>query len=151
MKQVTQVSFAFVLLIILVIGALCLSAQRTKEDDVSNSLHWLPDESHFVDYCIDGDSVIFRYSICFVNNSEHDTGVKISAKFSTKELEGWVRDDGFFEGCSENGEWEYQNIKSGEKKNFVFSFKGKYLGGVVNQNLSFPEDLLVSQTNESGS
>lgn len=50
----------------------------------------------------------------------------------------------FFEGCDENSELLYEEIKSGEKENVVFVFEGEYLGGEIKQDISFPEEIILS-------
>lgn len=124
---------------------LCTLFRPLEEIDYSNSFHWIPDESYYAGYDIVDDRVIFRYCICYANNGQDDIEIKISAKFSAGELKGWIQDDGFFEGRDEAGEWDYRTIKSGEKVWETYWFEGIYLGGTVNTDLSFPEDLLVVQ------
>ena len=117
--------------------------QSREEQTNEDTLYWLPDESYFVDYEIVEGKVKFRYAICFVNNSGNDCFIKLSAKFATKDLKGWAENNEFFDGCDENGEWEYRKVKNGEKSVLVYTFTTKYLGGPVNTNLSFPEDLML--------
>lgn len=112
--------------------------------DKSNTFYWEPEESHFVDYKItDENTVKFRYSIRFVNNSEEDTTTAVTAIFNSKELEGWLDQGNGLTGCDENGEMLYTEIKAGEQADVVYVFEGKYLGGDVNQNLSFPEEIVL--------
>lgn len=121
-----------------------VSSGLENNDDQGYSLRWLKEESYFVDYEITSANTIkFRYSICLVNDTEDDITVSLSAKFEKNELKGWVEQDDFFLGCDENGNWLYQEIKGGEKKNVIFVFEGKYLGGDPNENLSFPSELMV--------
>ena len=151
LKKITLIAFILSTLIVLGIAGYSLHSffYLPRGNNENNTLCWLPEESHFLDYYIDQDTVVFRYSICFINNSDCDMNIKISAKFLGNELEGWVQDAGFFEGYSENGEWEYRNIKSGEKRILIYSFKGEYLGGPVNTKLSFPCEILIAQTLDS--
>ena len=141
----------FVLFIFLIIFGgigtwVLVSILRPAEDvDQSNTLHWLPAESYFVDYEIVGDDVQFRYAICFVNNSGCDLKIKASVKFHASSLAGWAAEKDFLSCCNENGEWDYQEIKNGEKKVIVYSFTTQYLGGPVNTDLPFPEEILLSQ------
>lgn len=111
--------------------------------DHDSSVYWLPEESGFVDYEIDGDCVRFRYRICFVNETEQDVSIKVSAAFSPKELAGWVESKDYFDGFNNRGDWTYQTVGSFCKNQLIYTFEGKYLGGEVNTNLSFPEDLMV--------
>ncbi len=113
-----------------------------EQNDNSNTLHWIAEESYFVDYEIIGDTVKFRYSICFENNSDEDDTISILAKFKKSELKDWIKADEFIFGCDETGERLYEEIKKGEKKNVVFVFEGEYLGGEVNTNLSFPDEIM---------
>lgn len=124
---------------------LLLIYKPTEQNNGDSSFYWLPDESYFVDYEIIGDEVKFRYAICFVNNSGHDLGVKLSAKFNAKSLKGWAASSGFLEGCDESGEWNYREIQNGKKIVLVYSFTTKYLGGSVNTKLPFPEEILLSE------
>ena len=133
---------AFLLGIVMITALSACGKQRDSEP----TLHWLKEESRFVDYEItDENTVKFRYSICFVNDTEEDATVTVSAKFNKKELADWVEAEGqdFFTGCDENGEMLYAVIESGEKKNVTVVFEGNYLGGTVNEALSFPEELML--------
>ncbi len=112
---------------------------------VSDSpFYWVHEKSHFVDYEINGDRIKFRYSIHFVNSSNDDMQVSLSAKFKSKELKGWLKKESFFKGCDQNGEMLYAIIKANDKADVIFSFEGEYLGGEVNKNLSFPEELIIT-------
>ena len=112
--------------------------------DRSNTLYWEPEESYFVDYKItDENTVKFRYSIHFVNNSEEDITAALTAVFNSQEIKGWLDQGNGLIGCDENGELLYTEIKSGESADAVYVFEGKYLGGKVNQNLSFPEEIIL--------
>ncbi len=78
-------------------------------------------------------------------STESDTTICVSAKFKNKELKGWVEPD-IFTGNDENGDMVYQKIHTGEKTSVVFVFEGKYLGGTINENLSFPDELILMQS-----
>jgi len=117
--------------------------QTPDADTNNNTLHWLPKESKFVNYEISGDKVKFRYSICFVNNSKNTANISLSAKFKASELNGWMKNEKFFTGLGEDGELKKGKIEPGEKINFIFVFEGKYLGGKVNENISFPEEIIL--------
>ena len=141
--------FIILLITLTIILLLCsvTACDYNKNNNTTNDFYWLPQKSFFVDYTIDKDVVKFRYSICFVNNTETDQIVSISAKFKSKELKKWIKNEGYFDGCDTNGHDLYAKIKKGEKTNIIFTFKGQYLGGAVNQNLSFPDELLISLYN----
>ena len=112
---------------------------------VSDSpLYWVPEKSHFVDYEIDGDRIKFRYSIHFVNSFNDDMQVSLSAKFNSKELKGWLKNESFFKGCDQNGEMLCAIVKADSSADVIFTFEGEYLGGEVNENLSFPEELIIT-------
>ena len=112
--------------------------------DTENTLHWLPEESYFVDYEIIGNDVLFRYAICFVNNSGDDCSISISAKFYRKDLAGWTNNSGFIKACNESGDWDYREIRNGEKTVFTYCFTVPYTGGAVNTDIEFPEEILLS-------
>lgn len=112
--------------------------------DPDSSLYWLPEESGFVDYEIDGDCVRFRYRICFVNEDQQDINVKLSAAFSVNELTGWVENKEYFDGLDDEGQWSYRTVKASGKTELVYTFEGTYLGGEVNTKLSFPDKLMVA-------
>ncbi len=134
---------------IIAIGAILtfLLSGIFQKGEEEKSFYWLPEESFFVDYdIVDEKTIKFRYTICFVNNLDVDTTISLSAKFDKKELAGWVVQTDGFMGCDENGELLYKEIKQGEKEFVTVTFEGKYLGGEVNENLSFPEELILSQS-----
>ena len=109
----------------------------------SNTLIWIPEKSFFIDYEIKDNRVKFCYSICFINQSEHDTKFSLSAKFDRKELKKWIKYEPFFIGYDEFGKMNISEIKSGETKNIKFFFEGEFAGGTVNAELSFPRELII--------
>lgn len=123
-----------------------LFAQQETEN-TENMLHWLPEESYFVDYEIIDNTVKFRYAICFVNNSGSDCSVTLSAKFHAKDLKGWTENNDFLEGCDENGEWVSSVIQNGEKAVRTYCFTVPYTGGTVNTDIQFPEEIMLSTSN----
>lgn len=130
-----------ILAVLLVAGCALLDNENANQ---KGSLYWEPDKSAFVDYdIIDDDTIKFRYSIHFVNNSKDDLMVSVSAKFKAKELKDWVKYESLFAGKDQNGERMYSEIKAGESADVIFVFEGEYLGGKVNAELSFPEELVV--------
>lgn len=144
----------FVQILALILGFCALvSCSSAKEpEDLSDTFQYLPDKSYFVNYEIDGNTVRFRYSICFVNNTKENMEVNLSAQFQKSELRGWIKYEAFYDGCDETGEMLYETVKAGETKHITFVFEGEYLGGDVNEALSFPEEiLLVTKIVEEGS
>lgn len=117
--------------------------------DPDSSFYWLPEESGFVDYEINGDCVRFWYRICFVNEDQQDIKVKLSAAFSGSELTGWVASKEYFDGLDDEGQWSYRTVKASGKTELVYIFEGKYLGGEVNTDLAFPEELMVATASAS--
>ena len=117
--------------------------QTPDTENNDNTLHWLSKESKFVGYEISGDIVKFRYSICFVNNSQYTANISLSAKFKSSELKGWMKSEKFLTGLGEDGKLKKEKIEPGEKINVIFVFEGKYLGGKVNENISSPEEIIL--------
>lgn len=130
-----------ILLIMPMILSSCINSYSERSKDVA--LSWIPEESYFVDYEINGEKIKFRYSICFHNHTSEPTEIGICAKFNKRELNGWLRYEGFFIGDDNDGLLKYGLIKPKEKTNIVYTFEGDYLGGTVNENLSFPEELMT--------
>ncbi len=120
----------------------CNSTMANPES-VDDTFHWIPEESSFVDYAIHDGRVEFRYSVCFVNGTDEDQIVSLSANFAESELDGWLSYKPLMDGLDESGERSETLIKRGEKTNVIYTFEGEYLGGPVNTQLSFPEELLI--------
>ncbi len=59
----------------------CNFKKNNAATENDSKFSWLPSESYFVEYDIIGDKVIFKYSICFVNDWDEDYAVNVSAKF----------------------------------------------------------------------
>ncbi len=107
---------------------------------------WNEYKSGFVDYEIKGERVYFNYEICFTNHSEEDIIISVAAIFKRKELKGWVKQEELSNGFwseDENGDIAQYRIPAKTEKSVVLNFDGQYLGGEVNTNLSFPEDLIL--------
>lgn len=146
MKKLLIVSISLLSVIVLIVFGLTINAviHNTPESDgVENTLTWYPEKSRFEEYKIKDDKIKFCYSIYF-NNFENDTiELSLGAKLKQSELDGWFSrtdtDDEFLDGLDKNGEHLYVIFKPKEKKRVKFWFEGKYLGGKVNTNLSFPE------------
>lgn len=107
------------------------------------AIGWIPESSYFVDYQVTGDKIKFRYSVCYYNNTLDRIDIGIAAKFNKKELRGWLKYESFFFGMDDDGDMKYETVNPKEKKNIVFCFEGDYLGGSVNRNLSFPEEIIL--------
>ena len=54
-----------------------------------------------------------------------------------------MKNEKFLTGLGEDGKLKKEKIGSGEKINVIFVFEGKYLGGKVNENISFPEEIIL--------
>lgn len=134
---------AFVLLILsLSVLTWGCGTHDTSHDDAS--IHWIPEESGFVDFEVSGDYVKFRYRICFVNETREDIGIKLTATFDPDELAGWIEYKDFYDGLNDQGKWDYQTVNASGKTELVFTFQGKYLGGSINNSLSFPQELIIA-------
>ena len=129
--------FCFAIAFVLLFSTL-LSGCDINEGNKSK-FYWIPEESYFVDYKIIDDEVVFSYSICFVNEWDEDYAVDISAKFKKTELRNWIEYKGFYLGTSTDNV-----IKGNSKKNIIYCFEGKYLGGKVNTDISFPTEIILS-------
>ena len=88
----------------------------------------------------DYGTVKIRYSICFVNRTEEDMEIGLTARFRKREIRGWMEDRPL-NGKDENG--NYIVVGAHQKENITVFFEGKYLGGPVNENLSFPKTLVL--------
>ena len=133
MKKIYCV-FAFAVLTVMLLLTGC-----AFHKDQPSEFYWIPEESYFAGYKIVGDKVVFAYSICFVNDGEEDYAANVSAKFKRSELSKWVEYKDFFLGSAED-----ETVKAGTKKNITYYYEGKYLGGEVNTELSFPEEMIVN-------
>ncbi len=133
-----------VLILIALCAVIILQKLLYPKQDNNHSLNWVPEKSYFIDCEItDKNTARIRYSIHFVNKSEHDMKISLSAKFSKKEIHGCIKYE-FLEGCNETGERLYEEIKSGESVDIMYVFEGEFLGSNIVNNLSFPEELLIS-------
>lgn len=121
----------------------CCTDGRHTSNEKGNTLYWIPEESYFESYEIVNNTISFHYSICFVNNTPYDTTISLRAKFKQQDIKGWLKQEDYYPGCDKNGERLYQTIKAGEKVNISYQFTGEYLGGTVNENLSFPQKLII--------
>lgn len=135
-------------LLLLVVALLVFTSCKKHTVPVTaieqNRLLWVKEECHFVDYIIKDDTIIFRYSFCFDNQSRHDIIISsFTASFAPKELEGWVAYNDFFFGKTDQPEIL---IHDGEKAIVTISFEGDYLGGEVNEDLSCPVEIMFVQS-----
>ena len=131
-----------IVVIIAAIGSIPLLSDTQQKE--ATDFYWIPEESYFVDYKIKNNKVIFSYSICFVNNSEEDVTVAVSANFKKNEIKDWIKYKNFFMGYDENGIMKSELIKSKEKENVIFFFEGEYISDKINTNLSFPNELILT-------
>ena len=99
------------------------------------------DESYFIDYEITTENKIkIRYSICFINHTEDDLVVQsLSFTFKKKDISGWLKYEDSFDCLEEHGNILGTRINAFEKVNVTFVFEGEYLGGKVNETLSFKQ------------
>ena len=116
------------------------SCKNTNQDRCS--IEWIPEESYFVNYEIHENKVKFQYSICFKNYTNEVVDIGITAKFNKVDLKNWLQFEDYFIGQDKNGEMKYGKILPKEKNNINFYFEGEYLGGLVNEQLSFPEEII---------
>lgn len=121
--------------------ALSSCAGEPLEDEAV--VGWIDEESYFVDYAIEGDKVVFRYSFCCFNHMDEAADISISAKFKKSELKGWAEYEKFFCPTDEDGYIQYETLAPNEQRNLVFCYEGRYPRGQVNQNLSFPDEVMV--------
>ena len=131
-----------IILTLIVTISIILSSCVNKDDDES-LLKWIPEKSYFTSYSVKNNIVIFGYMIHFVNNSTNEYKIRISAKFKSGDLKGWIKNKDFFEGCDEDGNWLESVLYPQQETDVVFWFEGEYLGGIVNDNISFPEELII--------
>lgn len=116
----------------------CAFSDSQEPTEKPPGMRRIKEESYFVDYEIDGDIIRFRYALCFENSLDDDLSVSIwTASFKKSETKGWLKNDGPIVGYVDNYERSY-TIRSGEKVTVIFVFEGEYLGGPVNEELSFP-------------
>lgn len=121
---------------------LCTPASSLPEE--AESLCWVEDESGMIGYEItEQNTVRIEYFICFINYDSNDLRFSLAAKFRKKDTLGWLA-DGFLWGCDKDGELLHTYIKSGEKITVTYTFEGEYLGGTINENISFPEEIFWS-------
>lgn len=114
----------------------------SSESSEEPSFEFLPEESYMEGYELtDHGTVKIRYSICFINNTESDITVGPAVRFRKRELRGWM-ENRLLHGYDENG--EYIKVKANRKENITVIFEGEYLGGPVNENLSFPKTVLLA-------
>ena len=126
----------------------CIWFSACGAEPTNNSatgVDWIREESHFVDYSIDGDVIKFRYLFTFENTYHRDMIISYpQVEFSRKELKGWLEYKDSYVGVSEDGTTDTY-IPAGEKVGVVLTFEGKYLGGEVNTELSIPDSIVLGQ------
>ncbi len=147
MKKLIFTLSLIIVFLLFVIGGIFLVSfflSETRSDEEKTDFYWIPEKSYFVDYKIEKNKIVFSYSICFINNSESDVSVAVSAKFKKSEINKWIKYQSFFMGCDKEGNIKYNIIKAGEQKNVVFYFEGEYISRNINTELSFPDELIIT-------
>lgn len=140
-------NYAFCLLtVIFIVSVLCSCSNHSEQ----KGCYPVEEQSYFDGYEITNDRIKFRYSIHFVNELDSQCDVAIYAAFDESELSDWVKNDDAdskenqFEGLNEDcSDRLTVKLKAYESKDVIFTFEGKYLGGKVNENLSFPTDIIL--------
>lgn len=134
-----------IILFLTIIVNICGCSYDFNRNEEIAGLRWIESDSFFVDYRIDGNKVTFRYSIHLINTSENAKKFSLSAKFKKSEINSWVipEDNGYLTGYVEDDDSLYKTIKSKEEVDVIYTFEGDYLGGTINENLSFPEDFII--------
>ena len=108
-----------IVFLLFVIGGIFLVSfflSKIPSGEDKTDFYWIPEKSHFVDYKIEKNKIIFSYSICFINDSESDVSVAVSAKFKKSEINKWIKYQSFFMGCDKDGNMKYSIIKAGEER-----------------------------------
>lgn len=139
--------YAFCLFVVIsIVSALCSCSNRSEQ----KGCYPVDEQSYFDGYEITNDKVKFRYSIHFVNELDSSCDIAIYAIFDKSELSDWVKnndvdsEENQFEGLKKDcSDRLTVNLKAHESKDIIFTFEGKYLGGKVNENLSFPTDIIL--------
>ncbi len=108
----------------------------------------VPEECYFVDYEIDGNRIKFRYAFTWFNDTDDDTMVEgFQCKFKRSEIKKWLdpdKDGNWLPAKNEIGDDSVAFIVPANSKcTVVLTFEGEYLGGEVNENLSYPIDCLM--------
>lgn len=139
------------LLLICIFLCACNSPETV---DSPNGLNWIPEESYFVDYSIEGDRVKFRYLFTYENTTDVDMIIKYPrVTFMRKGLRGWLEYQNGYSGTNEDGTTKIYS-SAGEKVSFVLTFEGEYLGGDVNtkivpSSIIFMQELLFDNDTEN--
>lgn len=139
--------YAFCLFVVIsIVSALCSCSNRSEQ----KGCYPVEEQSYFDGYEITNDKVKFRYSIHFVNELDSSCDIAIYAIFDKSELSDWVKnndvdsEENQFEGLKKDcSDRLTVNLKAHESIDIIFTFEGKYLGGKVNENLSFPTDIIL--------
>ena len=137
-KQIKIILYVCVALPIIIFCSTCTEPQ--SEEKV---ITWNEKASRFVDYTITSNRVKFTYTFVCYNNSNDNYEIAVSAKFKHSELENWIEDEGLFIGEDDDGLIKYEEIKANSEGEITVCFEGEYLGGNVNKNLSFPEEIMI--------
>lgn len=103
------------------------------------------DESYFVGYTVNGDTVFFDYALTFENTTDDDFRIPyVDVSFSRNKLRGWIRYEKFYSGYEKETGTDFF-LHAGERKTVVLSFKGEYLGGEVT-DAGTPLRIMLLQT-----
>ncbi|MEE3333633.1 MAG: hypothetical protein VZR54_05070 [Ruminococcus sp.] len=128
-------------LLLIICFTLCFSA-CSNIDKTSSPISWIKEKSQFNNYEIQGEKIYFNYSIYLINNSNEDEVIALDVTFNDNEIDDWVASD------NDNSNYflsDYSVVKAKSKGCVDFTFKGKYLGGKINTDLSFPDIDLIEE------
>ncbi len=132
---------------ILFIFLLICGCSAIENDD--SVLTWNTEKSGFSEYYIKNNKVYFDYKICFENHLEENLTISVCAIFKSKELKGWIKESDLSNiAVDENENIARYSIPAKSEKTVTLKFVGEYLGGTVNENLSFPEELIIEFLSE---
>lgn len=105
---------------------------------------WIAEESYLIDYEITAENTVkLRCSLRFENKTDEDLAIDVHLQFFPEETRGWMKNADLF-GKEENGETIDPIIKAGETRDVIIIFEGEYLGGPVNEDLSFENAMWFS-------
>lgn len=130
--------------ILILCGCLMLDDDSQSAVMSKGTLRWIREQSFCENITIQKDQVILTYSFRFENTTDEDLWVCYpQAKFSRFELRGWLEYD-HFSGYGENGENMFL-VPANDEADIIVIFKGNYLGGSVNKELSLPAIVFIQK------
>ncbi len=141
----------YLLLVISILSVFFLICGCSAVENDDSVLTWNTEKSGFSEYSIENNKVYFDYKICFENHSEENLTISVCAIFKPKELKGWVKENDLsnkFFAVDENENIARYSIPAKSEETVTLKFVGEYLGGTVNKNLSFPEELMIEFLSE---